>query len=47
MKISWNHLQGFFSDALDKNLVLERLTMAGLEVESDQPVAPERGRRHG
>lgn len=41
MKISWNHLQGFFSDALDKNLVLERLTMAGLEVEDDQPVAPE------
>lgn len=41
MKISWNHLQSFFSDALDKNLVLERLTMAGLEVEEDQPVAPE------
>lgn len=41
MKISWNHLQGFFSEALDKNLVLERLTMAGLEVEDDQPVAPE------
>ena len=41
MKISWNHLQSFFSDTLDKNLVLERLTMAGLEVEEDQPVAPE------
>ena len=41
MKISWNHLQSFFSDALDKSLVLERLTMAGLEVEDDQPVAPE------
>lgn len=41
MKISWNHLQGFFSETLDKNLVLERLTMAGLEVEDDQPVAPE------
>ncbi len=41
MKISWNHLQSFFSETLDKNLVLERLTMAGLEVEDESPVAPE------
>lgn len=41
MKISWNHLQSFFSETLDKNLVLERLTMAGLEVEDEFPVAPE------
>ncbi|RTL13032.1 MAG: phenylalanine--tRNA ligase subunit beta [Neisseriaceae bacterium] len=41
MKISWNHLQSFFADKLDRALVLERLTMAGLEVEDDSPVAPE------
>lgn len=41
MKISWNHLQSFFVDKLDKSLVLERLTMAGLEVEDEKPVAPE------
>ena len=40
MKISWNHLQSFFDETLDKNLVLERLTMAGLDVEDESPVAP-------
>ena len=40
MKISWNHLQSFFADKLDKEFVLERLTMAGLEVEDETPVAP-------
>lgn len=40
MKISWNYLQSLFEDKLDKNLVLERLTMAGLEVEDESPVAP-------
>lgn len=40
MKISWNHLQSYFSDVLNKDLVLERLTMAGLEVEDETPVAP-------
>lgn len=40
MKISWNHLQSFFVEKLDKTLVLERLTMAGLEVEDETPVAP-------
>lgn len=40
MKISWNHLQSFFVEKLDKALVLERLTMAGLEVEDETPVAP-------
>lgn len=41
MKISWNHLQSFFVDKLDKNLVLDRLTMAGLEVEDEKSVAPD------
>lgn len=41
MKISWNYLQSFFTDKLDKKVVLERLTMAGLEVEDETPVAPE------
>ncbi|TXI93311.1 MAG: phenylalanine--tRNA ligase subunit beta [Neisseriales bacterium] len=41
MKISWNYLQDFFTDKLDKKVVLERLTMAGLEVEDETPVAPE------
>jgi len=41
MKISWNHLQSFFAESLDKANVLERLTMAGLEVEDDIPVAPQ------
>ena len=39
MKISWNHLQSFFADKLDKEFVLERLTMAGLEVDEVTPVA--------
>lgn len=41
MKISWNYLQSFFADKLDKELVLTRLTMAGLEVEGEELVAPE------
>jgi phenylalanyl-tRNA synthetase beta chain len=41
MKISWNHLQNLFDDQLDKTLVLERLTMAGLEVEDENPIAPQ------
>ncbi len=41
MKISWNYLQSLFEDRLDKANVLERLTMAGLEVEDETPVAPE------
>lgn len=40
MKISWNYLQSLFADKLDKAHVLERLTMAGLEVESESSVAP-------
>lgn len=40
MKISWNHLQSFFVDKLDKEHVLQRLTMAGLEVEGEESVAP-------
>ena len=41
MKISWNYLQSFFNGPLAKDLILERLTMAGLEVESVSSVAPE------
>ncbi|MDD3266478.1 MAG: phenylalanine--tRNA ligase subunit beta [Burkholderiales bacterium] len=41
MRISWNYLQSLFEDKLDKALVLDRLTMAGLEVEDEMPVAPE------
>lgn len=41
MKISWDYLQTFFSEPLDKALVLERLTMAGLEVEDESAVAPQ------
>lgn len=41
MKISWDYLQTFFAAPLDKNLVLERLTMAGLEVEDESAVAPQ------
>ncbi len=41
MKISWNYLQTFFAKPLDKDLVLERLTMAGLEVEDESAVAPQ------
>ena len=41
MKISWNYLQSFFAKPLNKNLVLERLTMAGLEVEDESAVAPQ------
>lgn len=41
MKISWNYLQSFFKETLNQELVLERLTMAGLEVESETPLAPE------
>lgn len=41
MKISWNYLQTFFTKPLDKDLVLERLTMAGLEVEDESAVAPQ------
>ncbi len=41
MKISWNYLQSFFEEPLDKASVLERLTMAGLEVEGEASVAPE------
>lgn len=40
MKISWNYLQSLFAEKLDKANVLERLTMAGLEVEEENPVAP-------
>lgn len=40
MKISWNHLQSFFVNKLDKKYVLERLTMAGLEVEGEESIAP-------
>lgn len=41
MKISWNYLQSFFAEPLNKAMVLERLTMAGLEVEEETPVVPE------
>lgn len=40
MKISWNYLQSFFDEPLDRPLVLERLTMAGLEVEDEIDLAP-------
>ena len=40
MKISWNYLQSFFSEPLTKHIVLERLTMAGLEVEEETAIAP-------
>lgn len=41
MKFSWNYLQSFFPSELNQALVLERLTLAGLEVEQEQRVAPD------
>lgn len=41
MKISWNHLQSFFTEKLNKPDTLHKLTMAGLEIEDEYAIAPE------
>ena len=41
MKLSLNWLQSYINEPLDVDMVLERLTMAGIELESIEEFSPE------